>query len=860
VTGFVLGVLTSVAAAGLISLLVGGRSVWSRASLWRISRRHRRLIRPALSSHLGLPGNDGRASLPRRRRDLLASSFRVRLTTQHPNPNNAAEICDANALLRHIARHRGRVHLINAESGFGKTALGMTLSLLRPQEGVTPIYVDLVEADEDDPLAEIEDILGRLRTQGEARLFGRPLFVIDALNETVDPFRLCDRLALRNPELERLDAKLLFLFSFRHRSYPGRVRQALLAHELGPIEQMELLFDPDCDRDLAFLPELVPADGSTAGAEGLRAELRAYCRRSGPSAPSRADLNAYLRWRASQAAPDPRSAPSPSSLRFQTIAKAGLTRSAALDRTCDIALGLLSEEVTATSLSGLADKHQATEGKVRQLVAQSGLDELARCDERYLRFKDETTVRALAALAVARRLMAGQSPREIRGRTSYDVCAPYLQSAVLWMTDLGEDGPRPVLEPVATAISKALHDRDGPYSFYAIALCSERSGVLATHLEDLDARLFEQMIVAIDEDRCQTCEESLEAAGRSGREPTLNPVLDQLFEVMAAYSRRAVTLLIETMADSPALVESQAAYLLLDWVGHVHLPLGEEDRWALESIPAGLPGANGNLHFRFHEVEILETLVAGFPDLGELTCTALEKAEEVAAGPTDQTAAAGTRKVYGACQELVTLRAESLLQSTPREAPLREMEELLRGCMDRIERDPRFQEIGSGDNAEARLECWEVTLGLAVWICPRVHRTLELTSFIESALAHPFWIVRWWAFAGLLSIATTARQADQRALAERCVHRAAERLCAGVEPMGLKHRQCALTGRMLENDDAEISQAARGALLSAFDRHLSGSGRRAFTDRYYEAMGTSPDVYLSEFDRRMAEIVPIGAR
>jgi hypothetical protein len=857
VTGFALGVLASVAAAGLVSLVVGGRRVWFRSSLWRIARRRRRTVRPLLASHLGLPGQNRGSLLSRRRRDLLTDSFRVRLGTQYPGSNGAEETPSANSLLRHIARHRGRVYLINAESGFGKTALGMTLSLLRPYEGLTPLYVDLADADSEDPLAEIEVILDRLHSKREGQHFGRPLFVIDALNETVDPFRLCERLALRNSELENLGAKLLFLFSFRHRSYPGRVRRALVDHDLGPIEQMELLFDPESDSDLAFFPETLPAGGgSPASREQLLSELRVYCGRFSPSALSREDLSAYLSWRTSQATPNPRRAPSPASLRFEAVTRKHLTPGPALDRTCDIAFDLLSKEVTASSFTEITARHEVAEAEVRQWVEQSGLTGLVRCDERYIRFENETTVRVLSALSVARRLRAGRSPRELRGRTSYDVCAPYLQSAALWTAETGEGDVDSALEPIMTAISEALHGRDAPYSFYATALCSERHSAFGARREELDVRLFEQMIIAIDEDRCQTCRESLEAAGRNGREPILDPVLDQLFEVMAAYSRRAVTLLIETMLDSPVLVKSQAAYLLLDWVGNVRLPLGEQDQRALESIAVGLPSTDGNLHFRFHEVEILEALLTRFPGMKEGNAAGLEKAEEIAAGPTDRAAVPGAKKVYDTCQQLVSLRAEALLRSAPNEPLTSKMEELLLRSIKRIESDPRFQEIGNGEDAEARLECWEVTLGLAVWMCPRAHRTVELTSFIEAALGHPFWIVRWWAFAGLLSVAKTAGRTEHRVLAERCAHRAADQLCGSVEPMGLKYRQCALTKRMLEDHSIEVSRPARRAVLGAFDQHLSRGKRHTFTDGYYESMGTSPDVYLSEFFRRMAEIVP----
>ncbi len=749
------------------------------------------------------------------------------------------------------------MYLVNAESGFGKTTLGMTLALLPPCEGLTPLYVNLADADREDPLAGIEAILDRLRIKGEAAPSGRPLFVIDAMNETVDPFRFCERLALRDADLDRVGAKLLFLFSFRHRSYPGRVRRALLAHDLGPIEQMELLFDPSTDTDLAFFPELLSRTGRPVDARRLQRELRAYCERFATGMLSREDLAAYVHWRGSRKTADPRRAPSPGSLRFEEIVGAGLIPGPALDRTCDLAFDLLSEEVTACSYAEIGSRSHVGQEDVRGWVEQSGLDGFVVCDEQYVRFQGETTVRVLSALSVARRLSVGPSPPELRGRTSYDVCAPYLQPATQWIVGDGEDESGRALALVADSVSAALRGRDAPYSFYATALCSDRQSVFGERRQDLDATLFEQMIIAIDEDRGQTCRESLEAAGRSGRETTLDPVLDQLFEVMAAYSRRAVTLLLQTMTGSTApLVKSQAAYLLLDWIDNVPVPLRERDQRTLESIPSRLPEDEGNLHFRFHEVEILERLVERFPDLRELNATVLAKAEKIADSQPDRAARPEVDRIYEICQELVAKRAECLLQPNPREQVRSDMVESIRGCMGEVDGDPGFKELGRGDGAELRLECWEVTLGLAVWLCPRAHRTLEITSFVEAALEHPFWIVRWWAFAGMLTIARAARRAGRKVLAERCLRRAVEQLCASIEPMGLKHRQCTVTKGLLEEGDMEASQAARRALQEAFDRHLSGHRRHVLTEGYYEAMGTSPDGYLSEFLRRIAELVP----
>ncbi|MFL5873551.1 MAG: hypothetical protein ACJ75T_08775 [Solirubrobacterales bacterium] len=858
-TNFVLGILASVAAALLVGLLVRGRHLWYRLELRRLARRRRKETRRVLVDHLGLAIRSRRSQLGQRRREILAGSFRVRLSTRYPRPDNTQEAHGGKALLRHIARHGGRVHLINAESGFGKTTLGMTLALLPPCEGLTPLYIDLAEADRDEPLAEIESILDRLATKGEARPAGRPLFIVDAMNETVDPFSLCERLAFRDSDLDRIGAKLLFLFSFRHRSFPSRIRQALLAHELGPIEEMELLFDPQMDADLAFFPELVPRT-DPAAAERLFHELRSYCERFTTGPVSREDLAAYLRWRNLQKAPDPRRAPSPSSLRFETVVTAELIPGPALDRISNLAFDLLNEEVTARSYAEIQDKGQTGEKEVRRWVEQSGLAGLVSCDEHYVRFQGESTVRVLSALSIARRLSVAPSPRELRGRTSYDVCAPYLQAAAHWI--VGEDGDdSPALDSVADAMLEALCGRDAPYSFYATALCSERKSVFGARHKSLDVALFKEMIIAIDEDRGQTCQESLEAAGQSGREPTLDPVLDQLFEVMAAYSRRAVTMLLQTMAESSvSLVKSQAAYLLLNWIESVPVPLREIDQRAIETIPSRLPDDDGNLHFRFHEIEILEILVERFPDLRELGAMAMAKAEMIADTQPDRADEPEVAGIYGCCQELVTLRAEILRQPNPREQLRLDMEASVRQCMRDLAENTRLQEIGRGDGAEIRLECWEVTLGLAVWLCPRTHQTLEITSFLEAALDHPFWIVRWWAFAGLLSIAKTARQRDQIMLAEKCVRRATKQLCESVEPMGVKHRQCALTKRLLEAKDVELSQETRAALQDAFDSHLSGPRKLDFMEGYYRTMGTSPDAYLGEFFRRIADLIPTAPR
>jgi hypothetical protein len=176
--------------------------------------------------------------------------------------------------------------------------------------------------------------------------------------------------------------------------------------------------------------------------------------------------------------------------------------------------------------------------------------------------------------------------------------------------------------------------------------------------------------------------------------------------------------------------------------------------------------------------------------------------------------------------------------------------------MKAIDDDGGFWELGTGAAVEARLECWEVTLGFAVHMCSRLRKNSEFTSFVETALEHPFWIVRWWAFAGLIGVTKAACKVDDRVLAARCARRAAERLSTGIEPMGLKHRQCALVKRLLADHDGGASRVMRTALGRATDQHLSAAKRQALAESYYEAMGASPDAYLSEFFHRLGEIAP----
>src|SRR5690348_3042982 len=176
--------------------------------------------------------------------------------------------------------------------------------------------------------------------------------------------------------------------------------------------------------------------------------------------------------------------------------------------------------------------------------------------------------------------------------------------------------------------------------------------------------------------------------------------------------------------------------------------------------------------------------------------------------------------------------------------------------MEQVRDDPGFRDLDDTAARETRLECWEVVMASAVWIASRLQRNAEFIDFLEEALDHSFWIVRWWGYEGLLRVVESTSQGGDLVLAERCGRRASEQLCRSIEPIGLKHRQCALARTLLKSDHPQTFRVMRDALDRASRQYLQGPAKQTFSEGYYETMGASPDVYLSEFFRRVSEISP----
>ncbi|HKT82513.1 MAG TPA: hypothetical protein VJQ84_01610, partial [Solirubrobacterales bacterium] len=397
----------------------------------------------------------------------------------------------------------------------------------------------------------------------------------------------------------------------------------------------------------------------------------------------------------------------------------------------------------------------------------------------------------------------------------------------------------------------ALSGRDGPYSFYAGVLCGER-GTLPQEVEHrLDAGLFEAMIEAIDEDRGQSCTESLRAAGE-GESEVLDPVLDQLFEVMAIYGRRAVPLLLEISANPSPLVRSQAVYLLLDWIGHASAEPASPDAEQLAAIAAGLTAEEANLHVRFHLVEALERLVL-VAKAEETRRQAAAKLTKLAGAPSQ----VDGNEVYDTYQDLLCLRAGFAAEGDRDAARAAEIHRRTLQAAALIAAGREFWCEDGGPLSEEQLECWEVALAMCAYAAATQRRNAQHVDFIEAALDHHYWIVRWWAFNALASVLRSSTLNRDGVLARICAKRLVTQLCTAVEPVGLKHRQCAvLMG--LRRDGTEAGAITRAALSSEPTPQLGTATGQKLAERYYSVMGASPDHYMAEFSRRLDDLAPMA--
>lgn len=846
-TAFLFAVGTGVLAAMLGWLVAHLVRVWQRLGLRRFAVGERRRSRRLLSRKLAI---DSRR-FSQRQAHLLASTFRLSRDSRPGDPDFLEDTLTAPQFLTHVEEHEpGSIFLVNADTGYGKTILAVTLTLLRSpfsRHSLFPIYIDLAEAEESRPLAELEEVLSEFGS--ERRLWGRPLILLDALNEIVDPELFAKSLAARRESLTRVGAQLVFLFSFRHRSYPSRLRSALAKRGFRDLQGAELLFEPGAEGDLAFFPELLAGGGTQPSLGTIAGELKNYSEHY-PTAPlSREEACAYLRWRYLPSGPidfqdaceAPRWVPSPSDLCLREVLAGASNNHQAIYDLARVAFLLLGEESTALSYPEIAARAKLSESTLRDAVAKSGLADLFACHRHHLRFTDETTVRVCGAIEVARSLSKGEGSLELGGRTTFDACAPYVLPALRWLQDV-RFCPDVSIEGVELAISKALSGRNGPYSFYAGVLCGEPGGLPEEVESRLDKELFEAVIKAIDDNRSQSCSESLQIAGESKVE-VIEPILDQLFEVVGIYGRRAVPLLLEISTHGSPLVRSQAVYLMLDWIGRASLDPASPDAEQIANIASGLYVGEENLHVRFHLVEVLERLAMSAAG-DETRRQAVSKLAQLASNASDP----GREEIYSACQTFLGMRATLLPHYHPDLSA--EMHTRALHVAALIRADEGLWCVSGGALSEEQLECWEVALASCAYAAASLRRNVELVAFIEAALGHEYWIVRWWAFNALASVLRSSIRIEDGVLARRCAERLVAQLYTAVEPMGLKHRQCAVLGGLHE-DGGEVGRLTRSALTAKSPPRLGSPSGQKLAERYYEAMGASPDHYLAEFSRRL---------
>jgi hypothetical protein len=857
-------VLASVLAAVVVAGVALARRLKPATELRRLAWRERRGTRRTLT-HSFAPqlSRAHRRRLSHRLLRSLAESFRLQIRPgiDRIALDSASTIVGARGLLAYVRSERAAIYLVNADSGYGKTVLGMLLAMLHPRlkrHELVTFYIDLSQATVDAPLSRLEHLLNELSQARVGGFSGRPLFVLDALNEAVSPERFADELASRQARLDQLGVRLLFLFSFRHRSYPGKLRSVLRSRGFQQLERLELLFDVTEQADLTFVRAISSRVPARFKQEQLVASLQQYADAISPAPVSREIAMSYLEWRVG--APGDASSPSPAHLLFTGVICDSDRPSRAMTDLARVAFFLMSEELVTASYDEITDRVGITEAAIHACATYAERRRWARDDDRHVRFANETTVRVLAALHVASELLSATSPAALRGRTRYDVCAPYVQEALRWHQAFEPGSPAGHTQRVSDAIRQALSGTDAPYSFYATVLSNAGAEDIAD-VTGLDAHLFHEMVQAIDEDRGETCSDSLRAAGTRDGQPLLAPVLDQIFGVVGIYGRQAVDFLLSLMSDEAPLIRSQGAYLLHHWLGTASFKEGSRDLEAVARVPLEMNGTERNLHVRFHEVEILERLLQRLPEaMGDTRRRAAQLLAEIAncdVGTPDQHECL---TVYRHCQWLVSQRAR-MAAAPPQPLSDDALADRVALCVSSIREDSAFESIGRGAEAEARLECWEVTLAFAIDGYRSSRRSLAFVTFAERALTHRFWIVRWWAFGNLLAMLCDAGERRESVLAARCAKRIARQLCTEVEPMGLKLRQCAVVGDILAAGDtnAGARRLLSMALRETSEESLAGPKRDEFADAYYTARGSSPDDYLWEFWRRLEEIVPVRA-
>jgi len=429
----------------------------------------------------------------------------------------------------------------------------------------------------------------------------------------------------------------------------------------------------------------------------------------------------------------------------------------------------------------------------------------------------EMDVHALAAVHVARLFETSNGDgssnefAQLCGTAKYDRCAQFVLPAHQRLS--GSPGA------IYRAMSGFLEHEDASFSFCAQLIHSnyDFSPLRLDEAEELNSKLFRKLIQVIDLDRRKTCDESIRDA-RTGP----NPVLDQLFVVVAAYGDSVVRLLVDhiLLTSQTDLEKSQGAYLILHWLRELFAHSEKADlparRHHIYTILNGFELLQtANLHVRFHVMEVLDFLITRaephlipMPGFSQRLNLLLER---YGCGGTEQTGDSEMVRIYRRCNSLVSAWATAEIGSRPTENTLSEIGEerlpqILSAFEEQIARLEQGAEVLETGELELFLECYEVLLGIVRRTACQFVRPRYL-EFLHQAAGSRFWIVRWWAFYNVSRLVLDLpRQPYYEHTISECVEWMSEQVYKTSEPVGLKHRQCALLEAVAEErPEARVS-------------------------------------------------------
>jgi hypothetical protein len=819
-------------------------------------------------------------------------------------------------VLTRLDKGRAQAYLVNAVSGQGKTTFALAVCAQRPsrtRHQMIPLYLNAADAEYERTLS---GWMSQLATAvGKGRLADTPLIIVDAVNERVTPDDLGRVIAAHRSQLLEARVKLMFMFSHRHRSYAGELVAAVAGAgitELEPVELHAVRWDADdpVEQDLQFFARAWHYQPGF-----IQSFLAQYAGLHSDWDLTRRDIAALLQWlRTNQHLTYPRpliaraptdtdeapgagateqlavlarardAAPAPANLiasRYfsTTLEPFGLD---ALMGLAHVAYVMLEDERTTCGYDRLIDSLAGRGAPVTDAATVKGqLETWAQAlastrdvltvvlERSSIAMGDETAVRLLGALHIASRLCHGRTPDRLRGRTTYDVAAPFVPWALRWLAASGMNGPdgtqllEQLLDDELGQADRAKAAQGGgteaaivpergavPYSFFGRVLLSDDAPPTSAATK---AQLFRSIIVTIDMDREQTCTAAIRNAAGKLRRGYPDPVLDQLFEVMRGSRSRAVPHLLAVLTDEDVLIKSQVAYLLLAWVRALPLAPDPDDELPLRRIAESIDPNHGNLHLHYHQAELVEELLlrcASSDDVQETLALAAARIAQVdAPGSTlGSTADADQSAVYGALRVAVSDYAR-WLSGGGGDAGWAGAADRMRGILGA----PMFGEQGHPDDLGSYLECWETALGLAAKAFRYDREDLNLRAAIMAALDHDLWIVRWWAFADLVELFEHAVASQLASLTANLGHCIVRQLFRTGEPVGLKQQQCARVESLLMMPDGDDSlKRLRIDMRAAWaDTCCGEDARNQFVEGYSNIMDVPAERYLAEYFSRV---------